>query len=479
MVNRDGTIKNRFMTEGPVNSSPAISPGGMVYVGSKDVSIETGYLYAIYGSSNGLANSAWPMFGHELHHTGRAGHASLILDQANVVFAESTLGCGFPSVGNLSQGFTPSAPVLAGVDLKLRAGSGFPAHGYSTTIRIRSGSPSGEVLGTASTFITGPRATGAGIVVLFDFIPGIVLTPGNTYVIEWVSPPEGGGVLTWFASDYDSYPGGTAFGCNGTPIADNDFIFKTYEVENTPVGGNVVVQLIDPTTLTTPVTVTFEKVMTGGATLLSTSQTGSPPPSGHKPGQPSTYYDLSTTAGISGKAKVCIDYSGIQFNQEARIRLFHYQNDSWTDITSSLDTGSDVICGLSESLSPFAIFELSYNFIGFTPPVKNIPTVNTIQAGRTVPLKWQLVDGGGSYISDLKAVTSIGCQQISCENYDNSVVNLVTVTETSEMSGLHYDSVENQYIYNWKSDKNMKGKCYMLTLTLYATDKYQALFKMN
>jgi hypothetical protein len=177
--------------------------------------------------------------------------------------------------------------------------------------------------------------------------------------------------------------------------------------------------------------------------------------------------------------KVCIDYSGIQFNQEGRIKLSHYQNNGWMDITSSLDTGSDMICGLSESLSPFAIFEPSYNFLGFNPPVKNSPTVNTAQAGRTVPLKWQLVDGVGGYISDLKAVTSIGSQQVSCQDYDNTVGNPVEVTETSGISGLHYDSTENQYIYNWKSDKTMTGKCYMLTLTLYALDKHRAIFKMK
>jgi hypothetical protein len=369
--------------------------------------------------------------------------------------------------------------VLAGVDLKLRVGGQFPNHGYSTTIRIRSGSPSGQVLGTASTFVTGPKATGTQLVVSFDFMPEIVLTPGNTYVIEWISPSEGGVVLSWFASNYNSYPGGTAFGCYGDPASSIDFIFRTYEIENTSVGGNIVVQPIDPTTLTTPVTVTFDKIMMGGVTFTTTSQAGSPPPTGYSLGQPSIYYDLSTTAGFSGKLKVCIDYSEIRFRQDGQIKLFHYENSNWMDITSSLDTGNDMICGLSESLSPFAIFEQSYNFLGFNPPVKNFPTINTIQAGRTVPLKWQLVDGGGGYISELKVVTSIGYQQVSCQDYDNTIGNQVEVTETSGISGLHYDSNENQYIYNWKSDKAMTGKCYMLTLTLYALDKHRAIFKMK
>jgi len=48
-----------------VESSPAIGPGGTVYVGSNDK-----YLYAVYGDSPGLAKSAWPMFAHDPWRTG-------------------------------------------------------------------------------------------------------------------------------------------------------------------------------------------------------------------------------------------------------------------------------------------------------------------------------------------------------------------------------------------------------------------------
>jgi len=55
-----------FGTGGTIDSSPAISPDGTVYFGSAD-----GRLYALKGSS-GLAPKAWPVFGHDLQHTGRA-----------------------------------------------------------------------------------------------------------------------------------------------------------------------------------------------------------------------------------------------------------------------------------------------------------------------------------------------------------------------------------------------------------------------
>jgi hypothetical protein len=60
------------------------------------------------------------------------------------------------------------------------------------------------------------------------------LNPGNLYLIEWISPFAGGGILTWMTADLDSYPRGTAFGCTGIAIPDDDLIFKTSSVALLP-----------------------------------------------------------------------------------------------------------------------------------------------------------------------------------------------------------------------------------------------------
>ena len=57
----------KFETGGFVQSSPAISSDGTVYVGSWD-----NKLYAIKTDSKGLAKSPWPMRGQNARHTGRA-----------------------------------------------------------------------------------------------------------------------------------------------------------------------------------------------------------------------------------------------------------------------------------------------------------------------------------------------------------------------------------------------------------------------
>ena len=66
-INPDGILKWRYQTGGIVASSPAIVPDGTIYVGSADH-----YLYALNSSSLGLANSPWPMFYHDVKHTGLA-----------------------------------------------------------------------------------------------------------------------------------------------------------------------------------------------------------------------------------------------------------------------------------------------------------------------------------------------------------------------------------------------------------------------
>lgn len=151
-------------------------------------------------------------------------------DQVNDVATGKSSGCGTPpmGLGSLFQSFTPSASPLAGVDLRLRAGGEFPDEGYNTTVKIRSGTFDGAMLGTATTFVPGPQASGVQLMVHFDFSPSIPLTPGDTYVIEWISPVEGGKVLTWMVAEGNPYPGGTEFSCMGIAIPDEDLIFITY-----------------------------------------------------------------------------------------------------------------------------------------------------------------------------------------------------------------------------------------------------------
>ena len=121
---------------------------------------------------------------------------------------------------------------------------------------------------------------------------------------------------------------------------------------NTPLGPNVAVSL-------PPATLTFDNVTQAGNTALTTSSTGPALPSGFSLGTPPTYFNISTTAVFSGLVQTCIHYTGIAFGSEANLHLLHFDGTSFVDVTISLDTANDLICGRSASLSPFAVVERS------------------------------------------------------------------------------------------------------------------------
>ena len=113
------------------------------------------------------------------------------------------------------------------------------------------------------------------------------------------------------------------------------------------------------------ITLGFSTVLVGGTTTVVESGSGPPPPTGFRivgiAGQDPRFWDINTTAQYTGPISVCIHYDEdqIQGNNESSIKLVHYPDDSGQpeDITTSLDTTSNIICGTAYSLSPFAVVE--------------------------------------------------------------------------------------------------------------------------
>lgn len=159
-----------------------------------------------------------------------------VVDQQNDPAGGSGFGCGSPPIlnGSVQQSFVPSADNLVAVELRLMAGSAFPTAGASTTARIRDGSSSGTVLGEATASVAGPLSANTQMLVRFDF-SAVTLTPGNTYLIEWVTPPTT--VLMWVGQGGDPYASGTAYSCSGNawPVSGTDFNFVTYKAEPPPI----------------------------------------------------------------------------------------------------------------------------------------------------------------------------------------------------------------------------------------------------
>ena len=155
---------------------------------------------------------------------------------------------------------------------------------------------------------------------------------------------------------------------------------------NTSTGTNVVVQPLDSTSGTTPVTLQFSSVTSAGNTTLTTSGSGAPPPSGFQLGNPPTYYEISTTATFSGSVTVCINYSGVSVDDEANLRLYHSESGVWVDATTSLDTTNDIICGSVTSFSAFALFEPIPIPVTIDIKPGSFPNSVNLGSGGTVPV---------------------------------------------------------------------------------------------
>ncbi|MCD6238074.1 MAG: PQQ-binding-like beta-propeller repeat protein, partial [Thermotogae bacterium] len=99
-IDPNGTLKWKCETNGDVRSSPTIGPDGTIYVGSDD-----NYLYAIiYGNNDGLSNTPWPMFHHDIRHQGISKKRNLI-GTVNVGYLHVRNGPGvdFEIVATLSK----------------------------------------------------------------------------------------------------------------------------------------------------------------------------------------------------------------------------------------------------------------------------------------------------------------------------------------------------------------------------------------
>jgi len=93
------------------------------------------------------------------------------------------------------------------------------------------------------------------------------------------------------------------------------------------------------------------------------------------PSDPPAYYNITTEAVWEDSIELCMTYddSDLTPEEEELLTVQHYDGLEWTNITSSLDTASNTICGITDSLSPFVVAKNSC-CIELTGNVDNDPS---------------------------------------------------------------------------------------------------------
>jgi MBG domain-containing protein/trehalose utilization protein len=110
-----------------------------------------------------------------------------------------------------------------------------------------------------------------------------------------------------------------------------------------------------------------------------------------------------------------------------------------------------------------------HKFSGFYQPVKNLPVMNVVRAGRTVPLRFSLEMGAGLRILQVGTPSSTA---VSCGAAPQSTMEDQAVTS---LPGLRMDGLT--YTYHWNTNASWAGSCRKLVLTLDDGSKHEALFR--
>ncbi|HMC69580.1 MAG TPA: PxKF domain-containing protein, partial [Mycobacteriales bacterium] len=114
-----------------------------------------------------------------------------------------------------------------------------------------------------------------------------------------------------------------------------------------------------------------------------------------------------------------------------------------------------------------------YDFTGFFSPVANPPTVNAVNAGRAIPVKFSLSGNKGLNIfaADSPFSTPYTCGNVSTVD--------VSQTVDATANSINYDASSDQYNFVWKTDSSWVGQCRTLSVVLNDGSTHTALFKFR
>jgi len=116
---------------------------------------------------------------------------------------------------------------------------------------------------------------------------------------------------------------------------------------------------------------------------------------------------------------------------------------------------------------------LNYGFTGFFRPIDNLPEMNQVKAGSSIPVKFSL---NSDYGLDILAAGYPSSKEIACD-LNSSGDSEETVSDDD--LGLTYDAEADQYKYVWKTSKVWSGTCRQLSVQLTDGSIHYANFQFK
>jgi hypothetical protein len=96
-------------------------------------------------------------------------------------------------------------------------------------------------------------------------------------------------------------------------------------------------------------------------------------------------------------------------------------------------------------------YAVRYGFTGFLPPLENLPAINVMNAGRTIPVKWRLTNAQGAVISDTESFVSLSSLPIDCD------ASSTAIPPEAATGKLQYDPQDSHFTFTWKTDSRWTG----------------------
>lgn len=129
----------------------------------------------------------------------------------------------------------------------------------------------------------------------------------------------------------------------------------------------------------------------------------------------------------------------------------------------------------STGTSPSTYTVKAWTLNGFYRPVDMGAIVNTVKAGSTVPLKFNIY--AAEEIKEPAAVKGFTALSLSCANLADLPTDAIETVATGATI-LRYDTTGGQFVYNWQTSK-ATNTCWKVTMTTQDGSKISANFKLK